>query len=83
LEEATMEIGEALRSIRHEKKLTQKEMAYRLGITREHYAQIESGRFHPSLNLLKIITSRLNLHATIEVEGGRYVFLIDEKGNRR
>lgn len=74
-----MEIGEALKSIRHEKKLTQKEIACRLGITREHYAQIESGRFHPSVNLLNTISSQLGIHATIDFEGGKHVFQLDAK----
>ena len=66
-----MEFGAFLKNVRREKKLTQKEMASLLGITREHYAQIESGRYEPSVKLLRAISSRLDVHVKIDfVNGG-------------
>ena len=78
-----MKLGELLKIARHEKKLTQKEIACLLGITREHYAQIETGRFNPSVNLLKAISSKLNLHVTIDFEEGNQVFQPDVKGESK
>ena len=72
-----MELTTALKLVRREKKFAQKEMACLLGITREHYAQIESGRLLPSLHLLKSISSLLNLHITIDIENGKHVYLLN------
>ena len=50
-----------LKTYRKIHSLTQKELAYDLGITREYYARLESGLGKPSFSLLDRICSQMDL----------------------
>ena len=70
-----MRLARLLVTYRKSNTLLQKEIADRLSICREHYAQIESGKFVPSMKLLRRISKRLNLEIRIHVAKGGATFL--------
>lgn len=45
-------IGETLRRERERRRLTQTEVAKAVGVTRAYYADVELGRYNPSLKLM-------------------------------
>jgi len=53
-------LHEALKSYRKKNRLTQKEIAAKLGITREHYAQIEEGKRIPPKQLQNKIAALMD-----------------------
>ncbi len=63
--EVEFAIHNALVRARIEKKLTQKELAKKLGITQSNLARFESGRTNPTLSFLQKITSGLGLKLTV------------------
>lgn len=50
------ECGKRMRALRKEFKLTQEQAAEILGISRDHLAHIEIGRYAPSIDLLIQVT---------------------------
>lgn len=48
-----------LKSYRNVHNLTQKEAAYRINISREHYSRLESGKLYPSECLIDKIKSAI------------------------
>jgi DNA-binding XRE family transcriptional regulator len=60
-----MQLVDALKKFRAMHRLTQKEAAARLGISREHYAKIESGKFFPSHGLTDQISRTLEVTITV------------------
>jgi ribosome-binding protein aMBF1 (putative translation factor) len=63
--EIEFKIYSALVKARIEKKLTQKQLAQKLGIAQSALARFESGRTNPTLSFLQKITSKLGLKLTI------------------
>ncbi|MFA6554146.1 MAG: helix-turn-helix transcriptional regulator [Candidatus Paceibacterota bacterium] len=63
--EVEFKIHDALIEARIQKKLTQKQLASKLGITQSALARFESGRTNPTLSFLQKITSGLGLKLTI------------------
>jgi DNA-binding XRE family transcriptional regulator len=63
--EIEFKIHSALVKARIEKKLTQKQLASKLGIAQSALARFESGRTNPTLSFLQKITSSLGLKITI------------------
>jgi HTH-type transcriptional regulator/antitoxin HipB len=63
--EVEFKIYSALVKARIEKKLTQKQLASKLGIAQSALARFESGRTNPTLSFLQKITSGLGLKITI------------------
>lgn len=63
--EFEFKLYESLIQARIEKKLTQKQLADKLGIAQSALARFESGRTNPTLSFLKKITSGLGLKLTI------------------
>jgi len=63
--EVEFKIHDALISARIEKKLTQKQLASKLGIAQSALARFESGRTNPTLSFLQKVTSGLGLKLTI------------------
>ena len=63
--EVEFKIHDALVKARIEKKLTQKDLAKKLGITQSNLARFESGRTNPTLSFLQKVTSGLGLKLTI------------------
>lgn len=54
-------LGEVLRQRRHMLRLTQRELAQRLGVKPSHVAYLESGRRRPSLSLVGRLSVSLGL----------------------
>lgn len=63
--EVEFKIYSALVKARIEKKLTQKELAKKLGIAQSALARFESGRTNPTLSFLQKVTSGLGLKITV------------------
>ncbi|MFA6554547.1 MAG: helix-turn-helix transcriptional regulator [Candidatus Paceibacterota bacterium] len=63
--EVEFKIYNALVKARIEKKLTQKQLAQKLGIAQSALARFESGRTNPTLSFLQKVTSGLGLKITI------------------
>ena len=63
--EIEFKIYNALVKARIEKKLTQKQLADKLGIAQSALARFESGRTNPTLSFLQKVTSGLGLKLTI------------------
>lgn len=56
-----MDLGNIIKNIRNQKKLTQIELAYSCGITQTYLSQIERNQKEPNLSTLKKISSCLNI----------------------
>lgn len=54
-------IGEALKNHRHKKKLTQAQLANLSGLSRSYIADMENGRYCPSVDALAKLSSLLDL----------------------
>ncbi|WP_419550699.1 helix-turn-helix transcriptional regulator, partial [Mitsuokella jalaludinii] len=52
-------IGETLRDARKSKRLTQTEVAKSVGVSRAYYADVERGRYNPSLKLMSKLAKLL------------------------
>jgi ribosome-binding protein aMBF1 (putative translation factor) len=63
--EVEFKLHEALIDARIQNKLTQKELANKMGITQSALARFESGRTNPTLSFLQKITAGLGLKLTI------------------
>lgn len=53
-----------LRAVRREKRMTQRELAERVGCVRGHISSIENGRVHPSVDMAKAIGKVLGFEWT-------------------
>ncbi len=63
--EVEFKIHSALVKARIEKKLTQKQLASKLGIAQSALARFESGRTNPTLSFLQKVASGLGLRLTV------------------
>lgn len=63
--EVEFKIYSALVKARIQKKLTQKQLASKLGIAQSALARFESGRTNPTLSFLQKITAGLGLKLTV------------------
>jgi transcriptional regulator with XRE-family HTH domain len=72
-----MKLGEAIKEVRGERELTQKDLAKRVGITQSHLSQLESGNKEPSLSTLERIAEELDLSVPMLV-----VLAMDEEDVR-
>jgi len=63
--EVEFKIHDALIEARISKKLTQKQLASKLGITQAALSRLESGKGNPTLSFLQKVTSGLGLKLTI------------------
>ena len=61
--------GAALRQARHERALTQEEVAHRAGIAVGYLSQLENGRRNPSLLLMIALCEVLNIQLEELVRG--------------
>ena len=53
------DIGHAIKTIRKHRKLTQCDLAKRVGVTQAYLSQIEYGKKKPSLDVLETIAEKL------------------------
>lgn len=56
-----MNISEKIKNYRKIKKMTQKELSEKSGISRSHIASIETGKYNPSLDTLKKLAQALTI----------------------
>ena len=55
-----MTLGDNIRAIRKERKLTQEELAKNMGISRTYLSDIENSRKNPSSKTLESLSEKLN-----------------------
>ena len=55
-------IAETLRDARKSKRLTQTEVAKSVGVSRAYYADVERGRYNPSLKLMSRLAKLLGIN---------------------
>ena len=60
-----MTTGECIRKIRHEKKMTQKQLAERCGIADSAVRKYESGKVQPKVATIRKIADALDVHWTL------------------
>jgi len=60
-EGGTIDLGTSLKAYRMARRLTQKEMATKLDVSRVHYSRLERGRTRPSIELLERICASTEL----------------------
>lgn len=65
-------VGQKLKEFRKKMKLTQQELANQIGISRPYYADVEMGRYLPSLKVL----TKLSLFLKLDLN-----FLKENDGN--
>ena len=63
--EVEFKIYNAIVNARIEKRLTQKQLAQKLGIAQSALARFEAGRTNPTLSFLQKVTSALGLKLTV------------------
>lgn len=59
-----MPIGDNIKKYRIAQKLTQKELAEKANISRSYLADVENGRYNPSIEVLNAIAHALNVPAS-------------------
>ncbi len=62
-------LGVVLKAHRKQRRLTQKELAAMLGVSREHYARIENGVCKPSYRLFEKICSSIDCPSVPSLKG--------------
>lgn len=60
-----MRVGESLKTYRKQKGFTQVELAKRAGISRSYLADVEAGRYNPSLDTLMAVAKALNIETSL------------------
>ena len=55
-------VAETLRDARKSKRMTQNEVAEKVGVSRTYYADVERGRYNPSLGLMARLARILNIN---------------------
>lgn len=74
-----MSIGENIQKYRKDKKLTQQELADKIGISKSHMSKIEINNKKPSLELLFKIAEKLNVSLYDLTGQSDFVKIIDSK----
>ena len=64
--EFEFEIIKALIRARAQKRITQRELARKIGVAQSALARFESGRINPTLSFLKKVTQGLGLKLTVK-----------------
>ena len=64
-----MEFGVRLREMRHERELSDVDLAWRIGITRAHLQDIEEGAETIDLDMLSVISGALGISLSTALEG--------------
>ncbi|MGE7614753.1 helix-turn-helix domain-containing protein [Paenibacillus sp. NPDC101420] len=68
-----MLVGEKIKAVRKQRKLTQNDLAIKANISRSYLADVEGGRYNPSLDTLKSIATALNTELSTLLENGSTV----------
>ena len=55
-------VAKTLRDARKSKRMTQNEVAEKVGVSRTYYADVERGRYNPSLALMTRLAKLLNIN---------------------
>jgi len=56
-----MALGENIKKIRKEKKITQQELAIKMGISRSYLGDLENNRYNPSSKTLEMLAKKLGV----------------------
>ncbi|WP_258729687.1 helix-turn-helix domain-containing protein [Bacillus atrophaeus] len=63
-----MTVGQRIKAIRKEKKLTQVQLADKANLSRSYLADIERDRYNPSLSTLESVAGALGIHVSAIVD---------------
>lgn len=75
-----MNIGENVKAIRKERKLTQKQLAEKMNISRSYLSDIENNRKNPSSKTLQSLSQKLNVSMAYLITGEKTIEIpSDEK----
>jgi transcriptional regulator with XRE-family HTH domain len=68
-----VKFGKRLRELREERGLTQEQLAFKVGLSREYLSRIEGGRRNVSLNVIERLSEALNIpvHELLTFDNGR------------
>ncbi|PTL37653.1 helix-turn-helix domain-containing protein [Alkalicoccus saliphilus] len=66
-----MNIGDNIKAIRTEKKLTQQELADNMNISRSYLSDVENNRKNPSMKTIESLASKLNVSIAYLTSGRR------------
>jgi transcriptional regulator with XRE-family HTH domain len=64
-----MAVGENIREIRKQKQVSQKYLAYQVGVTRHYLSMIENGVKNPSVKLVNRLAEQLGVPLDILFKG--------------
>lgn len=56
------ELGKRIRNLRNQEKISQSQLAFECGITRELLSKIEGGKINTTLKTLLALSETLNIH---------------------
>lgn len=73
-------VKERMKELRKKNKLTQKEVADKLGVTVQHYQQVETGSTPPNLRIISKMCELFNVHPSYFFHPTD-VSIIDKEGN--
>ncbi len=74
-----MKLNKSLRSYRKRHHLLQKEMSSLLGVSREHYARVESGKILPGIHLIRRISETLHVTVIVVVPPKDQIYELTEE----
>lgn len=77
-----MKVGEKIKTVREIKKLSQEDMAHKLGLTVSTYARLERGESRMYLQVLEEIAQILEMNVTdlLSVGEKNFVLIVGENG---
>lgn len=61
-------IGEKIKTLRKERKLTQKELAHKIGVTASTVTKYENGQLEPKIEVLNKIATNFNISVSTLIE---------------
>lgn len=68
-----IDIGNRLKELRKQKKYTQKQVSSQAGVSRSYYADLENGRYSPSIETLRKLANSLNTSTSYLIDGNKNI----------
>ena len=75
-------VAETLRDARKSKRMTQNEVAEKVGVSRAYYADVERGRYNPSLWLMARLAKLLSINLNFLKQNDGNTVKSKQKGER-
>ncbi len=72
-----MTIGDNIKKIRKDKKLTQEQLAKKMNISRSHLSDIENNRYNPSYKTLEMLSNKLDVSMLYLTTGNKQISDMD------